>query len=207
MSVCTRCVDRCLSHATKVPPISTPTASVEACYFHLHRPLLASKAVLSSWSLAVVWVLIKRDKFQASLGLQACTRYKALRAVFLAFLLFIYLNFLLFLLFLRFRFGHRLFHPLFFLWVLCCLLGFGFCCDSFTIWYVSWYVRTPISPLYFLSDVYDLFQLLCVPSSVFICFPPEVIFRSRVIGVRPVTTDCIFYIHFLFILRRMGDKA
>ena len=43
----------------------------------------------------------------------------------------------------------------------------------------------------FLSEVYDLFQLLCVLSSVFICFPPEVIFRSRVIGACPVTTDCI----------------
>ena len=29
----------------------------------------------------------------------------------------------------RFRFGHRLFHPVFFLRVLCGLLGFGFCCD------------------------------------------------------------------------------
>ena len=43
----------------------------------------------------------------------------------------------------------------------------------------------------FLSEVYDLFQLLCVLSSVFIRFPPEVIFRSRVIGACPVTTDCI----------------
>ena len=42
----------------------------------------------------------------------------------------------------------------------------------------------------FLSEVHDLFQL-CVLSSVFICFPPEVIFRSRVIGACPVTTDCI----------------
>ena len=34
----------------------------------------------------------------------------------------------------RFRFGRRLFHPVFFLRVLvCCLLGFGFCCDSFSI--------------------------------------------------------------------------
>ena len=33
----------------------------------------------------------------------------------------------------------------------------------------------------FLSEVYDLFQLLCVLSSVFIGFPPEVIFRSKVI--------------------------
>ena len=50
----------------------------------------------------------------------------------------------------RFRLGHRLFYPVFFLWVLCCLLGFGFCCDSFSIWYtVSWYVRTLISPFNF----------------------------------------------------------
>ena len=32
---------------------------------------------------------------------------------------------------------------------------------------------------------------MCVLSSVFICFPPEEIFRSRVIGACPVTTDCI----------------
>ena len=91
-----------------------------------------------------------------------------------------------------FDFGHRLFHPVFFLWVLCCLLGFAFCWDSFNIWYIyiSWYVRTLISPS-FLSEVYDLFQLLHVSSCVFICFPPEVIFRSRVIGACPVTTDCI----------------
>ena len=35
------------------------------------------------------------------------------------------------------------------------------------------------------------FQLLCVLSSVFICFPPEIILHSRVIGACPVTTDCI----------------
>ena len=39
-----------------------------------------------------------------------------------------------------------------------------------------------------LSD--DLFQLSVV-SSVFICFPPEAIIRSRAIGACPVTTDCI----------------
>ena len=43
----------------------------------------------------------------------------------------------------------------------------------------------------FLSEVYDLFQLMCVLSCIFICFPSEVIFRSRVIGACPVTTDCI----------------
>ena len=36
------------------------------------------------------------------------------------------------------------FHPVFFLWVLCCLIGFGFCCDSFSIlvWYPCILVRT-----------------------------------------------------------------
>ena len=43
----------------------------------------------------------------------------------------------------------------------------------------------------FFSEVYDLFQLLCVLSSVFICFPPEVILRSRVIGAGRVTTNCV----------------
>ena len=58
----------------------------------------------------------------------------SLRAVFfLALLMFTFFFFLPFLPFFRFRFGHRLFLPIFFLWVLCCLLGFGFCCDSFSI--------------------------------------------------------------------------
>ena len=48
-----------------------------------------------------------------------------------------------------------------------------------------------IHTLLFLSEVYDLFQLLCVLSSVFICFPPEVIFRPRVIGACPLTTESI----------------
>ena len=47
----------------------------------------------------------------------------------------------------------------------------------------------------FCHEVFDLLQLLCVLYSVFIyygiCFPPEVIFRSRVVGACPVTTDCI----------------
>ena len=39
----------------------------------------------------------------------------------------------------------------------------------------------------FVSVIY-----LCVLSSVLFCFPPEVIFRSRVIiGACPVSTDCI----------------
>ena len=52
--------------------------------------------------------------------------YSPLRAVFfLAFLMtnFIFLPFLPFYRFFRLRFGHRLFHPVFFLWVICCHLG------------------------------------------------------------------------------------
>ena len=41
--------------------------------------------------------------------------------------------FLLFLPFFDFDLDSVCFHPVFFLWVLCCLLGFGFCCDSFSI--------------------------------------------------------------------------
>ena len=33
------------------------------------------------------------------------------------------------------------FHPVFFLWVLCCHLGFGFCCDSWSIWYIRILIR------------------------------------------------------------------
>ena len=49
--------------------------------------------------------------------------------------------FLLFLPFFDFDLDIVCFHPVFFLWVLCCLLGFGFCCDSFSIWYVSWLAK------------------------------------------------------------------
>ena len=58
-----------------------------------------------------------------------------LRAVFfLALLMLIYLYFfLLFLPFFDVDLDIVCFHPVFFLWVLCCLLGFGFCCDSFSV--------------------------------------------------------------------------
>ena len=42
-----------------------------------------------------------------------------------------------------------------------------------------------------LSEVYDLFHLLCIISCFFVCVPTEVVFRSRVIGACPVTTECI----------------
>ena len=62
-----------------------------------------------------------------------------------------------------------------FLWVICCLLGFGFCRDSCRIWYteyVSWYIRTLISPFYyclrytfcFSGCVYFLLFLFCFSS-------------------------------------------
>ena len=44
--------------------------------------------------------------------------------------------FLLFLPIFDFDLAIVCFHPVFFLWVLCCLLGLGFCCDSFSIWYI-----------------------------------------------------------------------
>ena len=45
---------RFIPNATNAQLISTLAASVEASYLHLHSPLLASKAVLSSWSLVVI---------------------------------------------------------------------------------------------------------------------------------------------------------
>ena len=80
----------------------------------------------------------------------------------------------------RIRIGHRLCTSVFFLWVLCCLLGFGFCCDLFNILYVSRYILTPIPPLYFCLR-YTICYSYCVYYLLFllrICFPPMVIFRS-----------------------------
>ena len=67
------CLELCPSNATKAQPISTPTVSVDAPYLHLHSPLLASKSVLSWWSLVVVCTLFPRDKFQLELELQTGT--------------------------------------------------------------------------------------------------------------------------------------
>ena len=71
-SVCV-CLELCPSNATKAQPISTPTVSMEAPCLHLHSPLLASKSVLSWWSLVVVCTLFPRDKFQLELELQTGT--------------------------------------------------------------------------------------------------------------------------------------
>ena len=55
---------------------------------------------------------------------------------FVALLMLTYLFFfLLFLPIFDFDLDIVCFHPVFFLWVLCCLLGFGYCCDSFRILY------------------------------------------------------------------------
>ena len=51
-------IEICPSNATNAQPILRATASVEAPYWHLHSPLPASKAVLSSWRLVVVCALI-----------------------------------------------------------------------------------------------------------------------------------------------------
>ena len=68
------------------------------------------------------------------------------------------LFFLLFLPFFDFNLGIVCFHPVFFLWVLCCLLGFAFCCDSFSIWYVSYtYVRWSHLFIFVWGRLYDLF--------------------------------------------------
>ena len=61
---------------------------------------------------------------------------------FLALLVFDLSSFFLFFLpFFDFDLDSVCFHSVFFLWVLCCLLGFGFYCDSFSIWYIYIYMN------------------------------------------------------------------
>ena len=120
------------------------------------------------------------------------------------FLLLIYFIFLIFLPFFRLRLDIAC------LWVLRCLLGFDFCCDSFRmrvlvgVWYVSWCIPGTYVPRYnicwshrfvFLSEVripVRFVSVYCVSSSVSYkyLFPPEEIFRSKVIGAC-LTADCI----------------
>ena len=52
------CIEVCPSNATNAQLILTLVASVEAPYLVLHSPLLAFKAVLSSWSLVAICALI-----------------------------------------------------------------------------------------------------------------------------------------------------
>ena len=70
----------------------------------------------------------------------------------------------------RFRFGQRLiFYPVFSLRALCCLLGFGFCCDSFSIYIqVCTLIRTYADLTFLLLSVYDLFKLVIV--CIIFCF-------------------------------------
>ena len=89
------------------------------------------------------------------------------------------------------------FHLVVFLWVICRLLGFGFCCDSFRIIYtLSIYLDTYVRWSHLLFFVWGT-QLVsviavCTYYLLFLLvFPPEVIFRSSVMGACPVTTDCI----------------
>ena len=67
------CIDVYLSNATERPWVSAPGTSVEAPYLHFNSPLLASKAVLSSWRLVVTRALNARGKFKPKLQFQADT--------------------------------------------------------------------------------------------------------------------------------------
>ena len=83
---------------------------------------------------------------------------------------------------------YRLFHLVFLVWILCGLLHFGFCCDSLSIWYVS-YVRTLISPFFYSCLRYTICFSYFVYYVLFYCFLPEVTVRFRDIRACPVTTD------------------
>ena len=67
------CIEICPSHTTERPRISAASMSVETPFLRLRSPLLASKAVLSSWSLVVICSLIVRGKFKLELEFQAGT--------------------------------------------------------------------------------------------------------------------------------------
>ena len=78
MYVCVRvlvcvCIEVYPSHATEKPSISAAREPVEDPYFALHSPLLASKAVWSSWSLVVISIcaLIARGEFNPELVFRA----------------------------------------------------------------------------------------------------------------------------------------
>lgn len=85
----------------------------------------------------------------------------------------------------RIRFVRRLLHPVFSLWLLCCLLCFGFSCDSSSIYTsirilrsIVYLIRTYDDLIVlFLSEVYELLNLSGVLLSVLLCFPPDKIRR------------------------------
>ena len=86
--------------------------------------------------------------------------------------------FLLFPPFFSFPFGRRLFHPVFFLWVLyyirvCCLLGFRRCCDSFSMIciLIRKYVRWSQLFIFGLSSGPDFVPFIICPIDFMPVFP------------------------------------
>ena len=68
------CLELCPSKSTEITSISSSRAPVDAPYSHLRSPLLASKAVLSSWSLVVICALITRVTFKPEMRLVPARR-------------------------------------------------------------------------------------------------------------------------------------
>ena len=79
---CCVCIELFPSNPTNAQRISSLAASVEAPCLHLHSPLLASKAVLSSWSLVVICDLIARERFKLELEVQAGTSSYITRTIY-----------------------------------------------------------------------------------------------------------------------------
>ena len=76
--------------------------------------------------------------------------------------------------------------------------GFGFCRDSFSIRVIRILIRTYVDLTFFSCRRHTICFSYCVYDLLFlrnICFPPEVIFRSRVVRACPVATDCIVAIY------------
>ena len=136
---------------------------------------------LKAWWRSLLFCFLFSVLHPPARSLRAWSRRIPLACCLLALLMLTYLYFiLLFPPFFDFDLDIVCFHPVFFLCFLCCLLGFGFCCDSFSIRYICILIRTYADlTVLFLSEVYDLFQLLCVRIifCFYICSPPEVIFR------------------------------
>ena len=108
----------------------------------------------------------------------------------------LFLLFLLFHSFFRSRFGHLLFHPVFFLWVLlvlgCCLLVFGFSCDSLNIYFevydINMYRDTYVRwSHFFFSLRYAICFRCCVYDTIF-CFYMFSIFLFFLVLCGPTRT-------------------
>ena len=76
------CIDLCPSHATERPSVAAARVAVEAPYFAFNSPLLASKAVSSSWGLVVMCALIARGKFKPEREFQAGTSSYHVRIIY-----------------------------------------------------------------------------------------------------------------------------